>query len=146
MDLVYALVLENGNYYIGRTSNLNQRLVQHRQDMASAWTRLHRMIRIDCVWEADNDFMEDNIVREYMLSFGIDRVRGGSYSQVELSASQRQFLENELRSARNACFRCGLTGHFQEQCTAQIQASQRRNSNASKSKSACQKSTTSCKP
>jgi predicted GIY-YIG superfamily endonuclease len=120
MDLVYALVLENGNYYIGRTSNLNQRLVHHRQGEASAWTRLHRMIRIHCVWEVDNDFMEDNKVKEYMLSFGIDHVRGGSYSQVELSASQRRVLENEMRTVRNACLNCGQLGHFQGQCTAQI--------------------------
>ncbi len=95
-------------------------MLQHRQGEAAEWTTLHRMIRIHCVWEIDNDFMEDNKVKEYMLSFGIDCVRGGSYSQIELSPSQRQFLEDELRTARNACLNCGQVGHFEGQCTALI--------------------------
>ena len=51
-----------------------------------------------------------------MLKFGVENVRGGSYSQVELSAAQRENLERELRGETNSCFKCGQSGHFANKC------------------------------
>ena len=48
--------------------------------------------------------------------FGIDNVRGGSYSQLTLSDVQRKMIETEIRGALDLCFRCGSSGHFIHDC------------------------------
>jgi hypothetical protein len=53
-----------------------------------------------------------------MLEHGIDNVRGGSYSNVNLTEQQRDSLTKELRTAQNACFKCGRKGHFAKDCYA----------------------------
>ena len=60
------------------------------------------------------------MVKKYMKKYGIDAVRGGSYSQVQLSAKQREFLSAELRTAAGSCFVCGRSGHLCRQCPGRL--------------------------
>ena len=46
-----------------------------------------------------------------MLKYGINNVRGGSYTQIKLPEYSKRALEQELCSASNLCF-TGAGGHF----------------------------------
>lgn len=56
------------------------------------------------------------VVKEMMRKYGIDRVRGGSYSSHHLSQNQIRALETEIRGASGSCFRCGGNGHWARDC------------------------------
>ena len=51
-----------------------------------------------------------------MKEYGIENVRGGSYSQVNLAEDKLKFLRNEINFTSNNCFKCNITGHFINQC------------------------------
>ena len=59
---------------------------------------------------------EDNTVKSMMATYGIENVRGGSYSRVILSESEIEILRREINHAKGACLKCGKTGHYAEQC------------------------------
>ncbi len=65
-----------------------------------------------------NPLEEDYVVKTLMMSLnnGIDRVRGGSYSQPILSYEQLATLKREFISANDCCYRCGKQGHFSSEC------------------------------
>jgi hypothetical protein len=69
------------------------------------------------VEELEGDgFVEDAVTKRYMAQHGIDKVRGGSYCTLQLSAAQMATLQHELRGATDCCFACGAAGHFVQQC------------------------------
>lgn len=123
MVSVYILLCEGNYYYIGKTSNdPHARIQDHFQGRGAVWTRLHKPIKIvkiipDCI---DED--EDKFTKMMMKQFGIEKVRGGAYCQVEIDASTQQFLQKELYGNRNVCFRCGDSSHFVKDCPVPINA------------------------
>jgi predicted GIY-YIG superfamily endonuclease len=78
-SMVYALSLEHGKYYVGKTYNLNFRYAQHLSGHGAKWTRLHRPTGIIKVIVGGTT--EENILtQELMQTYGRDNVRGGSWS------------------------------------------------------------------
>lgn len=120
MTLIYVLKLEENKYYVGKTNNLQSRLYYHKSGDGSAWTKRYHMISLyktyDPPMEIDSDFYEDMIVKMYMKIFGIQNVRGGSYSQIYLDDAKIKLITNEIYGATNKCFRCG-GDHFIKKCT-----------------------------
>ena len=51
-----------------------------------------------------------------MKKFGINNVRGGSYSQIELSEDVYRLLQKEIIHAEDRCFFCGFNGHVEKNC------------------------------
>ncbi len=45
-------------------------------------------------------------------------MRGGSYSKIGLTFSQKQNLQREIYSAEDRCLRCGRFSHFVKDCYA----------------------------
>ena len=116
MPSIYILKLQGGNYYVGKTENFSQRYQQHLNGTASVWTKKHRPISVEKIIENASDFDEDRYTKEYMAKHGIDRVRGGSYSQIRLDNIQIESLNREIRGANNACQNCGRTDLFIQAC------------------------------
>ena len=112
MAKIYVLKLEQGKYYVGKTNDVDRRFFQHMQGQGSSWTQKFEPVRIIETKEDATVWDEDVYVKKYMQQYGIDNVRGGSYSQVELSETQIQMLQQELRTASDACFECGSHDHF----------------------------------
>jgi len=115
---VYALKLEDGKYYIGKSDNLEQRIQSHFSGSGSAWTREHRPVKVIEKRYNVSRFEEDKMTKEYMEKYGIDNVRGGSYTQVELPEDSRDVLQREIRGAGDVCFKCNRSGHWASQCYA----------------------------
>lgn len=113
---IYVLLLEDGFFYVGKTKkDVTTRFKEHRCG-SCAWTRLHKPVEVVTSFRAMDKFHEDTTTKQYMAQYGIDRVRGGCYSQQVLGVDQIHFLRKELRSAEDLCFRCGGKGHVESSC------------------------------
>jgi len=123
MSTVYVLKLQGGKYYVGKTSDVQSRFREHLSGNGSAWTRKHKPISITKTISGVSAFEEDKVTKEYMSRYGIDKVRGGTYVQIDLDASQRDALQRELRGAKDLCLQCGRSGHFISDCYAKTDVS-----------------------
>jgi len=115
---IYVLQCVDGKYYIGKSDNVEWRFQQHLKGSGSAWTKKYKPIKIMKVIPTTSSFEEDKQVKEYMLKYGIENVRGGSYVQEELDDETMRFLKKELYGATDCCSRCGRSNHFVKNCYA----------------------------
>lgn len=115
---IYILQLKHGKYYVGKTSDPVRRLQEHVSGKGSEWTRLHPPVKMIRTIPGASSFDEDRYVKEYMMKYGVDNVRGGSYSNPELDEVQECALQQEIRGATDCCMRCGRKGHFTKSCYA----------------------------
>ncbi len=115
---IYILKLRNNKYYIGKSKNPQKRFEEHIKGDGSSWTSLYKPIQIEKIISDASPFDEDKYVKIYMEKYGVENVRGGSYSEVELDEVQEEALEREIRGATDACTRCGRKGHFIKDCYA----------------------------
>lgn len=88
-QVIYVLQLENNKWYVGSTTNLDRRIQEHKSGRGSEWTKLHRFISLYSEEEMVDPLEEDLVVKMTMREHGIDNVRGGSYSNIKLTARQR---------------------------------------------------------
>lgn len=127
--IYYVLKCEKGMYYVGKTDReLITRFKEHSFDSTCSFTSKYKPISILYSEQVDNDdteenktkhmFYEDNLVKKYMLEYGINNVRGGSYSTLNLSNTKIKFLKKELFSSIDGCFKCGRNSHFANKCYA----------------------------
>jgi hypothetical protein len=120
-----VLACERGNYYVGRIAgshaNVPRRFHQHRDLLGgAAWTKKHPVEAIEKIVYDQDKWQEDILVYHYMEKFGMDKVRGGSYSQCTLTEAQVREIEIKLRSANNACCGCGKQGHFMARLSKRV--------------------------
>ena len=115
MVSIYVLKCQKNKYYIGKTNNI-ERVKNHFENNGAAFTKKYKPLSIDKIIENQNDFDEDKFVKEYMSIYGIENVRGGSYSQLKLDIFQTESLRKEINSSLNLCNNCGQSGHFINEC------------------------------
>lgn len=120
---IYVLRLEGGRYYVGKSDNVMNRYQQHLSGCGSAWTRKWKPVSLEKTIDNVSSFEEDKVTKEYMSKYGIDKVRGGSYVEVELSEFHTDALKMEIWAATNLCTQCGRSGHFVKDCHAKTDAS-----------------------
>jgi len=113
---IYILKCEENKFYVGKTKSIVERLKEHKEGTGSAFTKKYKVRDIDKVYSNCDDFDEDKYVKKYMSIYGIDNVRGGSYSQIKLSKETIQFLQKEINSSLDLCSFCGMKGHFINYC------------------------------
>ena len=117
MVLIYILKCNNNKYYIGKTfKNINKRFKKHLKGFGASWTKKHKPIKILNIYENCDDYDEDKYTKMYMDKYGIDNVRGGSYTKVKLDKDVIKFINKELTSIHNKCYECGSKTHFVKNC------------------------------
>lgn len=119
--ILYILSLRNNKYYVGITTNLENRLEAHRRLEGSTWTKLHKVNSLVGYKhitsnQFDAKLIEDTIVKKMMMIYGIDNVRGGTYSHCILNSVEIDTINKELLHAKNKCFKCGGIDHYSSQC------------------------------
>lgn len=116
MCSIYILKLEDGCFYVGKTNNINERINAHKAGNGSEWTRLHKFVSIYKILYEQDDFEEDKQVKKLMAHYGIDKVRGGAYSTINLTQMQKDFINKEIVAAQDLCYNCQKPGHFSNNC------------------------------
>lgn len=116
MTTIYILECQDNKIYIGRTSNIDDRLSSHFSHKGSEWTKKYPPIRlIEEIDDSDN-FEEDKQTKIYMANYGIENVRGGTYCMLELTENMKNILELEINTAKDNCLRCGRDTHYIKSC------------------------------
>lgn len=82
---VYVLELENGRYYVGRTSNFIQRMNEHFKEGGALYTKKYRPIKIKEVIAEKTKYDERDKTLEYMEKYGWENVRGYAWCRENLS-------------------------------------------------------------
>ena len=115
MVYIYALKLKCCKYYIGKTTNPNFRIECHFNSEGSEWTKIYKPEKLLELIKGD-DYDEDKYTKIYMDKYGIDNVRGGSYTSVKLDKETKNQLVKISNSTNKRCFKCGKNGHFIINC------------------------------
>jgi len=100
---IYILRLENDKWYVGKSIE-PEKSYQHHIQGCSKWTLIHKPLELYKIIPTSNTFDEDRYVKELMLEYGIDNVRGGSYNRIELSDYQYRLIQRELFTASDGSY------------------------------------------
>lgn len=112
----YVLALEGDKFYVGTTEQPEQRFWQHFTGQGAAWTRKYPPIEVIEFMMGDH---ENELTLRLMRSVGVDQVRGGIYTQIELPEHQLNTIQDHMTHDTGCCFTCRRPGHFASQCRTQ---------------------------
>lgn len=115
-DKIYVLQLENGKYYVGKTSDVKKRFEQHAAGKGAEWTKIYKPVKLLETRRVTSEHDENNITKDLMKKYGIENVRGGAHASVNLSPEVEDVLRHEIKSNSDACYKCGKSGHFAKFC------------------------------
>ena len=115
MVFIYVLKLVRNKYYVGKTSHPLFRLHDHFNASGSHWTMKYSPKEVLELIDGD-EYDEDKYVIKYMCQYGINNVRGGSFSQFELAPNVTELLSHMIKHDGDKCFKCGKAGHFASDC------------------------------
>ena len=117
MCVIYILKLEQGKYYVGKTNDIDNRLDKHYNNTGSYWTTKYKPIDPPyAVYYNCDDFDEDKYTIQMMAKYGIDDVRGGSFTKIQLAVEEISLLTKMINNACNNCFNCHTNNHFANVC------------------------------
>lgn len=123
MPSIYILKCEDNRYYVGKTDRpLQIRILEHFRQQGSEWTKMYKPIQVVDTRDNCDGYDEDKYTKTYMMKYGIDNVRGGSYTQIELPDYKIKSLQDEFCTTSDLCFRCHRGGHFASKCFAKTMA------------------------
>ena len=119
MEYLYVLKLEQGKWYVGKSANVINRYEQHRSKKGAAWTsKFTPEGLVECrLITSEHD--ETNTTKDYMKKYGIENVRGGAYTQIDIPSATISVLQHEILGNTDKCYNCGLPGHFTNNCKKQ---------------------------
>lgn len=114
MIYIYILQLESNKYYIGKTTNPSFCIQTHLNGIP--WTQLYKPIGICDIISNCDEYDEDKYTIKYMKEYGINNVRGGSFSTVKLNDSNIITLKQMVNGSIDKCYICGSPAHIGENC------------------------------
>jgi predicted GIY-YIG superfamily endonuclease len=116
MEQLYVLQCKSGKYYVGKTADVMRRFEEHKSGKGSAWTKKYPPTRLMECRDITGSHDENNMTKDLMKKYGVDNVRGGTYTQVVLPDELMKALNMEFRGNADVCYKCNLAGHFANKC------------------------------
>lgn len=116
MVSIYILQLEGNKYYAGRTVNPDIRIDKHFNNNGSYWTSKYKPIKVIKVMNNCSVFDEDKYTLQLMSMYGIDNVRGGSFTKLVLPENEIEVITKMINNAGDYCFNCYEKDHFIREC------------------------------
>jgi predicted GIY-YIG superfamily endonuclease len=79
---VYCLRLESGKFYVGKSTDIDERLKSH----SAKWTQEYDPISVDDVFPANTELkaLEREVTLMYMSKYGWQNVRGAGWTSVNM--------------------------------------------------------------
>ena len=114
--IIYVLLLESNKYYVGKTNNIFTRLDNHINKLGSEWTKKYNLLKLINIYENCDPYDENKYTLKTMSKYGIDNVRGGSFSKIILSDEMKTMINLMINGAEDKCFQCGKSGHLVSNC------------------------------
>jgi len=121
---VYVLALRYGGYYVGKSANVDARVLQHLSGQGSAWCAYRggaaaEVPLVHAGSAGDLSAWEMNETVSQMLLHGFNNVRGWEFSGcAALTTSELDTIRTIVMGQTDACRKCGLAGHFAGACAA----------------------------
>ncbi|SUZ92747.1 uncharacterized protein METZ01_LOCUS45601 [marine metagenome] len=116
MTNIYVLKLTHNKYYVGRSKNINNRILSHFSNNGSVWTRKYKPIKILHIYKNCEPLDEDKYTIKYMSKYGINNVRGGIYCRMSLNSAEKSIIQRSFKGMNDLCFKCGSNDHFVKDC------------------------------
>jgi hypothetical protein len=116
MTSIYVLQCEQNKIYVGKSKDPIERVTQHFYNNGSQWTKKYKPLHVLEIIPDMTDFDEDKYTKIYMYRHGIQNVRGGSYTSVQLLDYQIRAIQHELAAIGDSCYTCKEYGHFAADC------------------------------
>ena len=115
---IYSILCQGNRVYVGESEDPDARYLEHKNgtEHASEFCKKYKPIRPLDVFIKTTPYDETNLTKDYMKKYGIDNVRGGPYTQLELPENFKISLKQELHSESNECYGCGQSDHFAKEC------------------------------
>ena len=83
--VVYVLQLKDGNYYVGWSENVEDRIVAHFTGGGSEWTKKYAPEKVLDIREGGK-LLEKLVTLEYMIKYGWEKTRGGPWTACDLKS------------------------------------------------------------
>ena len=116
MYTIYILRCEQKKYYIGKTKKLTTRLEDHFNKSGAEWTKIYKPVEVIELHPNCDSFDEDKYTLQFMEKYGIENVRGGTFTKFKLDLTDITAINKMIRGATDKCHKCGSSEHFISEC------------------------------
>lgn len=93
---IHVAKLENNKYYVGHDI---VKIATYPSTIE--WLNINNFLELIETYESEDEFDGDKLTKKYMAKYGIENVRGGSYTNVVLEEWQIKSLQHELKNFIN---------------------------------------------
>ena len=117
--MLYFLKLIEEKYYVGYSKIPEERILNHFTENGSEWTKKYTPIVVLEI-RRGGLFDEQKYTLLYMQKYGIENVRGGSFSNINLSKEQIYEINRQINHLMNNCYICGDNNHYAIDCPKKV--------------------------
>ena len=104
---IYVLKSDDGKFfYVGRSTNVEARMRMHSAGEGSRWAKLYGCHNIVTKFIEKYPQQETILTIEYMMKYGIEKVRGGIFCKEKLTSEEEVFLRKIEKNEINVCQKC----------------------------------------
>jgi hypothetical protein len=100
--MIYVVKLADEHYFLMRNNvpNITDTQLLFEAEIRYEYPKIHLPVYVYSHYKEESPTDLDRYVKQYMFSYGMDNVRGGSYMAPILPDYQKQALTNEIDTAR----------------------------------------------